>query len=218
MMTDLFSSLDGASSIIFWFTPLIVLNFLLVQPVLWGTTLYISVKNSIILMWSNTTNARFNILSLLLPFVFTFIMFNNLLGLTPFTYTLTSDLFTMFSLAMLIWLFLLVSGYFYAPMKSLAHLVPSGAPLMLSPFLVIIELISIMIRPITLTVRLIANISAGHIVLSLLANTITSTLHNPTMLLLSICSIGYTLFEFFVCVIQAYIFTLLCSLYGAEHP
>jgi len=95
-----------------------------------------------------------------------------------------------------------------------AHLTPSGAPVAVAPLLVLIETISVLIRPLTLTVRLIANIRAGHIVLSLVANCLTA-ISSLRMLLLNT---GYRMFEVFVCIIQAYIFSLLIKLYGSEHP
>lgn len=147
-----------------------------------------------------------------------FILINiNLLGLTPFTYRITRSLWYASSLALIIWIILLIRGYFYSFKKSLAHLVPSGAPMILVPFLIIIESISIIIRPLTLTVRLIANISAGHIVLSLIAN-VLSRLNFSSISTVLIISVGYNIFEVFVCFIQAYIFTLLLKLYSAEHP
>lgn len=104
----------------------------------------------------------------------------------------------------------------YSPTASLAHLAPRGAPLVLLPFLVVVESIRILIRPLTLTVRLVANISAGHIVLGLLAN-VNSGLSAILPLWLGL-TVAYTVFEFFVSAIQAYIFTLLITLYRAEHP
>lgn len=85
------------------------------------------------------------------------------------------------------------------------------------PLLVLIETVRILIRPLTLTVRLIANIRAGHIVLSLLANCLTR-LSGVTLLSIMLLNTGYNIFEVFVCVIQAYIFSLLIKLYAGEHP
>ena len=96
----------------------------------------------------------------------------------------------------------------------MAHLTPSGAPVAVAPLLVLIETISVLIRPLTLTVRLIANIRAGHIVLSLVANCLTAV---PSLRML-LLNTGYRMFEVFVCIIQAYIFSLLIKLYGSEHP
>nr|YP_010279279.1 ATP synthase F0 subunit 6 [Micrarionta opuntia]UKG20829.1 ATP synthase F0 subunit 6 [Micrarionta opuntia] len=218
MLTDLFSSLDGASTLLLWFLPLLV-SCVLFATLVYPVVLLTYIKCIISSMWSTSQINRFSFLRNMLTAIFLFLLMNNLLGLTPYTYTLTSNLFTMNNLAMSFWLMLLLSGWFWSPSKSAAHLAPSGAPLGLLPFLIVIETISLLIRPLTLTVRLIANISAGHIVLGLLANTLTAYLHSVTVFLpLIMISIGYMLFEFFVSIIQAYIFTLLLSLYQTEHP
>lgn len=93
----------------------------------------------------------------------------NFLGLAPLVYGVTTSLWVRRSFAILLWGLLILSGYTYNYKVSLAHLCPSGAPKVLIPFLVIIERISILIRPLTLTVRLVANMRAGHIILSLAA-------------------------------------------------
>nr|AFK27958.1 ATP synthase F0 subunit 6 [Cornu aspersum] len=215
-MTDLFSSLDGASLMSTWLPGIMILLIMTTMFSLQSPLTFIN--NLINNTWSSNTNSRFNCFTLILITIFTFIMFTNLLGLTPFTYTLTSDLLPMLSMGTLLWLLLLISGYSASLTKSLAHLAPSGAPTILLPFLVLIETISLLIRPLTLTVRLIANISAGHIVLALLANTLSAMFMTRSNIVMLIGMLGYVLFEFFVAIIQAYIFTLLISLYQAEHP
>merc|ERR1711893_531541 len=87
----------------------------------------------------------------------------------------------------------------------------------LIPFLVLVETVRIIIRPLTLTVRLIANIRAGHIVMSLIANCLVRA-SISALIPVFLINVGYTLFEVFVCFIQAYIFTLLVKLYAEEHP
>jgi ATP synthase subunit 6 len=141
----------------------------------------------------------------------------NLIGLTPFTYGGTSSLWTARSLALVLWFSLLLSGWVKFPKESAAHLAPAGAPGALIPFLVLVETIRILIRPLTLTVRLIANIRAGHIVISLISNCLRSVGIITIIPLLAV-NVGYTLFEVFVCFIQAYIFSLLVKLYSEEHP
>jgi len=156
----------------------------------------------------------------LILFLFRLILFLvqiNLIGLTPLTYGRTRSLWTARRLALSLWFSLILSGWVKFPKESAAHLTPSGAPNTLIPFLVVIETVSILIRPLTLTVRIIANISAGHIVISLLSNCLTSA-RLGVMVPLLIINIGYTIFEVFVCFIQAYIFSLLIKLYAEEHP
>nr|NP_976171.1 ATP synthase F0 subunit 6 [Biomphalaria glabrata]AAQ74249.1 ATP synthase F0 subunit 6 [Biomphalaria glabrata]AAQ75768.1 ATP synthase F0 subunit 6 [Biomphalaria glabrata] len=213
MFTDLFSSLDGCMSMYSWMTTLILSLIYFNKTFMYSSN--ITLVKSLIPLGQG--NKKIMPLGLFIINIF-FMMINmNLMGLTPFTYSMTSSLWYASSLALIMWMLLLISGYFYSFKKSLAHLVPSGAPMVLVPFLIIIESISIMIRPLTLTVRLIANISAGHIVLSLIAN-VLSTLNMSSMSMVLLISVGYNMFEVFVCFIQAYIFTLLLKLYSAEHP
>ena len=141
----------------------------------------------------------------------------NLIGLTPLTYRGTSSLWTARRLALALWFALILSGWVKFPKESAAHLAPTGAPGALIPFLVLVETISMLIRPLTLTVRLIANIRAGHIVISLISNCLTSV-SMAALLPLLMVNVGYTIFEVFVCFIQAYIFSLLTKLYAEEHP
>ena len=153
--------------------------------------------------------------------LFLFLIFLNLRGLIPYVFRPTSHLAVSLSLGLPLWLSLLVSGVFFSPSSVVAGLLPIGAPAPLNPFLVLIETVSIMVRPITLSVRLMANISAGHIVLTLVGNYITTRVLTAGLfsrfLLVSI-QVLYSVFEFGIGVIQAYIFCLLITLYSDEHP
>nr|YP_009498352.1 ATP synthase F0 subunit 6 [Biomphalaria pfeifferi]AWK49463.1 ATP synthase F0 subunit 6 [Biomphalaria pfeifferi] len=213
IFTDLFSSLDGCTNMYSWMMTLVL------SLIYYNKTFHYSSNSTLVksLISLGQGNKKIMPMGLLIINIFFMLINMNLLGLTPFTYSMTSSLWYASSLALIMWMLLLISGYFYSFKKSLAHLVPSGAPLVLVPFLIIIESISILIRPLTLTVRLIANISAGHIVLSLIAN-VLSSLNISSMLLVLVISVGYNMFEVFVCFIQAYIFTLLLKLYSIEHP
>nr|UKT66244.1 ATP synthase F0 subunit 6 [Haplotrema minimum] len=216
MMSDLFSSLDGCHSLLSWTTSMVVVLLLMNKS--WLNTSLSPFKNYIMVMFKESSKILYNPLQLLLLSLFLLLMLNNLIGLTPFTYGMTSNLFTSSSLGLLLWMTILLSGWMKSPSQSTAHLAPSGAPMILLPFLVLIETISILIRPITLTVRLVANISAGHIVMGLIANSLSTMSSSLNTSLLMLIMIFYTLFEFFVSVIQAYIFSLLISLYVSEHP
>nr|YP_009328192.1 ATP synthase F0 subunit 6 [Praticolella mexicana]APD28033.1 ATP synthase F0 subunit 6 [Praticolella mexicana] len=217
MMSDLFSSLDGASNLKQWLVPLVTL-LLVFNSSFYPQVMVKATSLMVTQTWNQPSNSRYQSFNLAITILFVYLALNNLLGLTPYSYTLTSNLFTVMIFSLIFWGCLVISGWILNPTASAAHLAPSGAPLGLQPILVLIETISILIRPLTLTVRLIANISAGHIVLGLMANTLSSIVGSATMLFLVIISIGYTLFEFFVAFIQAYIFTLLITLYQVEHP
>ena len=153
--------------------------------------------------------------------LFLFLIFLNLSGLIPYVFSPTRHLAVSLSLGLPLWISLLVSGVFFRPSSVVAGLLPIGAPAPLNPFLVLIETVSIIVRPITLSVRLMANISAGHIVLTLVGNYITTRVLTAgifsSILLISI-QVLYSVFEFGIGVIQAYIFCLLITLYSDEHP
>nr|WOX01859.1 ATP synthase F0 subunit 6 [Oncomelania hupensis]WOX01963.1 ATP synthase F0 subunit 6 [Oncomelania hupensis] len=153
--------------------------------------------------------------------LFMFLIFMNLSGLIPYVFSSTSHLAVSLSLGLPLWLSLIISAIFYNPSSVVAGLLPMGAPAPLNPFLVIIETVSILVRPITLSVRLTANMSAGHIVLTLIGNYLTASFFMSSifsMLVLISIQVFYTIFEFGISMIQAYIFCLLITLYSDEHP
>jgi ATP synthase subunit 6 len=141
----------------------------------------------------------------------------NFSGLIPFVYGPTRNIWVSASLALTCWGLLILSGWTKFPIESAAHFAPSGAPNGFLPFLVVIETARIIIRPLTLTIRIIANIRAGHIIIGLIATTLAACRLIGFIIVL-IIHIGYNIFEIFVCSIQAYVFSLLVKLYGEEHP
>nr|AWB35956.2 ATP synthase F0 subunit 6 [Neptunea subdilatata] len=153
--------------------------------------------------------------------LFLFLILMNLSGLVPYVFSRTSHLAVSLSLGLPLWLSLIISAIFFNPSSVIAGLLPMGAPAPLNPFLAIIETVSIMVRPITLSVRLTANMSAGHIVLTLIGNYLTASIFLSSifsMVLLLTIQILYTIFEFGIALIQTYIFCLLITLYSDEHP
>ena len=91
----------------------------------------------------------------------------NLLGMTPFTFPVTSTIWLAAIAGVVFWSSIIVAQVKIVPVLITAHLSPRGAPFALSPLLVLIETISIIIRPLTLTVRLVANMTVGHVVCAL---------------------------------------------------
>nr|AIK28352.1 ATP synthase subunit 6 [Eupsittula cactorum] len=143
----------------------------------------------------------------------------NLLGLLPYTFTPTTQLSMNMALAFPLWLATLLTGLRNQPTASLGHLLPEGTPTPLIPALIVIETISLLIRPLALGVRLTANLTAGHLLIQLISTaTITllpimpavSTLTAMVLLLLTILEVA-------VAMIQAYVFVLLLSLYLQEN-
>nr|YP_009988283.1 ATP synthase F0 subunit 6 [Diopsittaca nobilis]QNM38641.1 ATP synthase F0 subunit 6 [Diopsittaca nobilis] len=143
----------------------------------------------------------------------------NLLGLLPYTFTPTTQLSMNMALAFPLWLATLLTGLRNQPTTSLGHLLPEGTPTPLIPALIMIETISLLIRPLALGVRLTANLTAGHLLIQLIS-TATITLL-PIMPAVSIITamvlLLLTILEVAVAMIQAYVFVLLLSLYLQEN-
>lgn len=144
-----------------------------------------------------------------------FIIINNLLALIPFVFPSTSHIVFTFSLSLICWLSTTIFIWLHNLNKTLSHLIPIGTPILLIPFIVLIETIRITIRPITLAVRLAANIIAGHLLITLLISTplITSFIFSPFLI---ITQTTLTLLEIAVAIIQAYVFRILVSIYISE--
>nr|YP_010397686.1 ATP synthase F0 subunit 6 [Rasbora arundinata]UQJ78846.1 ATP synthase F0 subunit 6 [Rasbora arundinata] len=143
----------------------------------------------------------------------------NLLGLLPYTFTPTTQLSMNMGFAMPLWLATVIIGMLNQPTSSLGHLLPEGTPTLLIPVLVIIETISLFIRPLALGVRLTANLTAGHLLIQLISMAVLVLLPMmPTVALLTTTIlVMLTLLEVAVAMIQAYVFILLLSLYLQEN-
>lgn len=157
--------------------------------------------------------------TLIVTTIFTIIIIINLLGINPYTFRLSRHLIITLSLGLPMWLSFILSSSTYNLKATIAHLLPDGAPDWLNPFLILIETTRIVVRPLTLSFRLAANIRAGHIVLGLIriygAAALVTSLSSSIPLVLT--ALFYVLFEFAICLIQAYIFCLLLSLYANDH-
>nr|YP_009192148.1 ATP synthase F0 subunit 6 [Chaetopterus variopedatus]ALO81670.1 ATP synthase F0 subunit 6 [Chaetopterus variopedatus] len=153
--------------------------------------------------------------------LFIFLMLINLLGLAPYIFGLTGHIVVSLALSLPIWLSLIMSAIMFSPSSWAASFLPTGTPPALSSFLILIEAVSISVRPITLAVRLTANITAGHTILGMVgiyASSALLTLSASSFLVLFTFHFGYMIFEFGVAMVQGYIFCLLVSLYSNEHP
>jgi F-type H+-transporting ATPase subunit a len=148
------------------------------------------------------------------PFIFTLFMFilvGNLVGMIPFSYTFTSQIIVTFAMAATIFIGVTVIGLVRHGVHFFSLFVPSGTPLILAPLLIPIEIISYFVRPVSLSVRLFANMMAGHTMMKVFG-TFTAMLGllgvAPIVLLVAL-----TGFEIMVAVLQAYVFTVLTCLY-----
>lgn len=147
--------------------------------------------------------------------IFLFILFSNLMGLMPYVFTRTSHLSVTLVLALPLWLGRILWSSLFQYNSLLAHLVPTGTPAILMPVIVIIETVSSIIRPMTLSIRLAANIVAGHLLLTLLGSQ-GPNLAGAALIILFVGLILLLLLEVAVACIQSYVFTILSSLYLNE--
>nr|UTV01027.1 ATP synthase F0 subunit 6 [Hippocampus hippocampus] len=157
--------------------------------------------------------------ALILTSLMIFLISLNMLGLLPYTFTPTTQLSLNMGLAVPLWLATVIIGMRNQPTHSLGHLLPEGTPVLLIPVLIIIETISLFIRPIALGVRLTANLTAGHLLIQLIATAafVLMPLMPTVALLTTILLFLLTLLEVAVAMIQAYVFVLLLSLYLQEN-
>nr|ALU86285.1 ATP synthase F0 subunit 6 [Rastrelliger kanagurta] len=157
--------------------------------------------------------------ALLFTSLMVFLISLNMLGLLPYTFTPTTQLSLNMGLAVPLWLATVLIGMRNQPTESLGHLLPEGTPTLLIPVLIIIETISLFIRPLALGVRLTANLTAGHLLIQLIATAAAVLLPlMPTVAILTgILLFLLTLLEVAVAMIQAYVFVLLLSLYLQEN-
>nr|ABR21244.1 ATP synthase F0 subunit 6 [Heteronotia binoei]ABR21257.1 ATP synthase F0 subunit 6 [Heteronotia binoei]ABR21270.1 ATP synthase F0 subunit 6 [Heteronotia binoei]ABR21283.1 ATP synthase F0 subunit 6 [Heteronotia binoei]ABR21296.1 ATP synthase F0 subunit 6 [Heteronotia binoei] len=143
----------------------------------------------------------------------------NLTGLLPYTFTPTTQLSMNMALAVPLWLMTVLTGFRTQPTTALAHMLPTGTPPLLIPPLILIETVSLFIRPLALGVRLTANLTAGHLLITLISLATTTLL--PLMPSISLLTLTLllllTLLEIAVAMIQAYVFVLLLSLYLQEN-
>ena len=162
------------------------------------------------------------------PFVFSLFMFvlvANMFGMIPFFFTITSHIIITFALALLVFAVVIVYGFYKNGFKFLKLFVPSGVPGYVLPIVVPIEIVSFLSRPISLSVRLFANILAGHITLKVFAGFIVTLgslgfLGWLGALLPLVMTVAITALEFLVAALQAYVFAVLTSMYinDAIHP
>lgn len=149
------------------------------------------------------------------PFIFSlflFVLFANLLGMLPYSFTVTSHIIVTFALAATVFLVVNIVAFARHGLHFFHFFLPHGTPLWLAPFLVMVEFFSYLARPISLSIRLAANMLAGHTLLKIMAGFIGMMgvwgLFAPFPMLLVL-----TGFELMVALLQAYIFTILTCIY-----
>ena len=148
--------------------------------------------------------------------LFTFILMCNVLGITPYSFTATSHVAVTFTLAMIAFLTVTIFAIVRNGISGFVHMfLPSGVPWWMAPIIFLIEFFSFLIRPITLSVRLFANMVAGHVLLKVVAGGIISlgALFGVLPMAFAVIMTG---FELFVAVLQSYIFAILVCAYLGE--
>jgi F-type H+-transporting ATPase subunit a len=149
------------------------------------------------------------------PFIFSlfmFILFGNLLGMIPYTFTFTSHIIVTFALALVVFIGVTLIGFIKHGLHFLKFFVPSGVPMALLPLLVFIEVLSYLIRPVSLSVRLFANMTAGHTMLKVFAGFVVALGVLGGWAPLAFV-VALTALEVGIAILQAYVFTILTCIY-----
>jgi F-type H+-transporting ATPase subunit a len=156
------------------------------------------------------------------PFIFSlfvFILFCNMLGMLPYSFTVTSHLIVTFALAATVFLLVTLVGFARHGVGFLKLFVPSGIPVVLLPLLVVIEVISYLTRPVSLSVRLFGNMMAGHTMLKIFGGFVVG-LSSAGLIPLAIAPfalmVAFTGLELLIAGLQAYVFTILTCIYLNE--
>ena len=144
--------------------------------------------------------------------IFMFVLFCNMFGMIPYSFTVTSHIIVTFVLASFIFIGVTIIGFIKHGLGYLKLFVPSGVPLVLMPLIVVIEIISYLSRPISLSVRLFANMMAGHTMMKVFGGFVISLGIVGGWLPLSF-SVALTGLEILVAFLQAYVFAILTCIY-----
>nr|YP_010693587.1 ATP synthase F0 subunit 6 [Scolytoplatypus raja]WCB99778.1 ATP synthase F0 subunit 6 [Scolytoplatypus raja] len=220
MMSNLFSSFDPSTMICAfnWMSAFILLmvfpSMFWLVPSRWNfmwtsITLFIHNEFKILLGKAHTGS------TIIFSTIFLMILLNNFMGLFPYIFTASSHMNFTLAFSLPLWVTFMLFGWINNSTHMLAHLVPQGAPNLLLPFLVIIESVSNVIRPGTLAIRLSANMIAGHLLLTLLGN-LGAKLPELAIGGLMIVQVLLLILESAVSMIQAYVFSILITLYSSE--
>lgn len=152
--------------------------------------------------------------------LFMFIMFGNILGLFPFAFSFTSQLIVTFGMATIVFIASIIIGFKNQGLRYFRHFCPEGIPIYIAPFFTVIELMSFLFRPISLGVRLFANMVSGHIMIKVMASFALSIAGISMLSYMSIIPIAINallnIFKLIVCILQAYVFVVLSCIYISE--
>jgi F-type H+-transporting ATPase subunit a len=143
--------------------------------------------------------------------IFMFVLFGNMLGLIPYSFTFTSHIIVTFALALFVFLLVTLVAFIRHGIRFFTFFFPPGAPVFMAPILVPIEVVSYLSRPVSLSIRLFANMMAGHTMMAVFAGfTITLGLFGFFPIAINVALFAL---EVIVTALQAYVFTILTCLY-----
>lgn len=143
--------------------------------------------------------------------IFVFVLTGNLLGMVPYSFTFTSHIIVTFAMAIMIFIAVTILGFARHGTHFFAFFVPPGTPLIMYPLMIPIEILSYLSRPISLAVRLFANMMAGHILLKVIAGFVAAM--GVFGILPLALVVALTGLEIIIAFLQAYVFTILTCLY-----
>lgn len=219
MIINLFSIFDPSLNIISRSWIILFLIITLTPTLFWTTGIFFLIYKNVINIWIKEVNYRIRHrkkgVYKIITTIFILLTLYNFFALFPFIFSVTSHLTITFPLAYRFWVGIIFFSFFKSFKDFLIHLIPTGTPVGLIRFIVLIEVIRNFIRPIALTFRLTANIIAGHLLIRLIGGAVLSlpllfiTLGSITQMLLVFMELG-------VSVIQAYVFSTLLLLYLSE--
>lgn len=222
MIRNLFSIFDTSTNSIFdlnWISTFINLIFIPIRYWFFPSKSILLINKILLKVYhelKTILNNKFNnINSIILISIFFYILFNNIIGLYPYIFTRSRHIIFSLRISLPLWLRIIIFGWINNTNYIFSHIIPQGTPNLLIPFIVLIETIRNLIRPRTLSIRLTANIIAGHLLLSLLSQRADKS---PLFIRLIILLIQIILLilEFRVSIIQSYVFTILRTLYSKE--
>nr|AFU50150.1 ATP synthase F0 subunit 6 [Arescus labiatus] len=222
MMSSLFSSFDPTTTFLSLNWMSLMLIFILIPNMYWLIPSRMNILWIKLLMKLNkefkillNENQNHNKNTLIFISLFSIIIMSNFFGLFPYIFTSTSHPSINLSLALPLWMSMIIFGMLKKTNLMMAHLVPQGTPILLIPFMVCIETISIIIRPGTLAIRLTANMMAGHLLMTLLGN-MGNLISTYMISMLIIIQMLLLMLELAVSILQSYVFTVLSVLYCSE--
>nr|QPN49896.1 ATP synthase F0 subunit 6 [Lycorma delicatula]QPN49974.1 ATP synthase F0 subunit 6 [Lycorma delicatula] len=217
MMTSLFSTFDPMTKLLQSNWIIMMMTTMILPKWYWTKK---SRMNMMMKMMEKKLMNEFKLMThqkeilIMVMSIFMFIMISNMMGLIPYVFTSTSHLVVSMSIALPMWIMITIYSWKNFTNEMFKHMLPKGTPSAISPMMIMIETTGNLIRPISLAVRLTANMIAGHLLMTLLGNTSSIKMLVFTMPI----QMTLTAFETAISMIQAYVFATLVTLYSSEVP